>query len=105
MANRRLTVDQVLEQLFVESGSESESLQESNEENILEEVLLNAVAMNEFPMEQSANDHQLDIDEMCGWGNIDDPPILMPFYEETGLTVPVPEENNEIDYFYLLFLI
>ena len=90
MANRRLTVDQVLEQLFVESGSESESLQESDEENILEEVLLNAVAVNEFLMEQLANDHQLDTDEMCGWGNIDDPLILMPFYEEMGLTVPVP---------------
>ena len=90
MANRKLTVYQVLEQLFVEGGSGSESLQESNEQNILEEVLLNAVAVNEFT------------DEMCGWGNIDNSPILM-LFDETGLTVPVPEESNTIDYFYLLF--
>ena len=69
----------------------------------LEEVLLNAVAVNEFPMEQSANDYTLDIDETCGWGNVDNPPALMPFCEESGLTVPVHDENKAVDYFYLLF--
>ena len=55
MTNRRYTVNEVLENLFLESGSDSESLQDSDDEKIIKEILFIAVAVKEFLMNQLAN--------------------------------------------------
>ncbi len=78
MANRRLNVDDVLNQLFTDSESDDElSLQNVDEEMVLEDVLMNAAIVRQVDMMQSPTDRELPTDIEGGWGSVDSPPLVI----------------------------
>ena len=59
--------------------------------------------LEEIQLEQAASDKELRQDVEFGWSRIDTPPTCVPFTGNPGLTVGLPDDPDEIDFFNLLF--
>ncbi|XP_052245700.1 piggyBac transposable element-derived protein 4-like [Dreissena polymorpha] len=104
MANRRMNLDDVLNQLWTESDSEDELLDNIDEDDVLEDVLLSASVINEINLEQSVRDKDFPIDTENGWSNVDTPPVVMEFDSHVGLNAEdIPNDIAPLSMFNVLF--
>jgi hypothetical protein len=100
----RLTFDEVLERIFESSDDDSNDENDYiSDEDIIEEVIAQAVVVNEQSIVQSALNRQVPTDTEFGWSQSDSDCYIMPFSEENGLTCDLPENACVPDFFNILF--
>ena len=67
------------------------------------DVLTGAELVREEVLVQSERDRENRTDFQSGWGNVDSPPILMDYTDESGLSCDVPDDCSPLNMFNIMF--